>query len=215
MAVYDLEEQEQISEIKAWWAENGKLVTTVVLAAAIGSVSWQGLKWYQNKQANEAGAIYFTMQEAAEHSDAAKTRAAAGQLIEQFGATSYAQMAALVSAKVQFVNGDSKNARAPLEWLISEGSDPALKDIARLRLATILLHDGAYADALAQLDSTPVPSLKPRYDDLRGDVLATDGKIEQARAAYQSALDALGSGGGQIGDPLHDVIRLKLDSLES
>lgn len=214
MAVYDLEEQEQISEIKAWWAENGKLVTAVVLAAAIGSVSWQGLKWYQNKQASEAGAIYFAVQEAAEHSDAAKTREAAGQLIERFGDTSYAQMAALVSAKVQFSGGDAKNARAPLEWLISKGSDPALKDIARLRLATILLHEGAYAEALAQLNGTPVSSLQPRYDDLRGDVLAMDGKIDQARTAYQSALDAL-TNGGQIGDPLRDVIRLKLESLES
>lgn len=213
MAVYDLEEQEQISEIKAWWAENGKLVTAVVLAAAIGSVGWQGLRWYQDKQASEAGAIYFAVQEAVEHSDAAKAREAAGKLIERFGDTSYAQMAALMSAKVQFAGGDTKNARAPLEWLISQGSDPALKDIARLRLATILLHEGAYADALAQLDGASVPSLKPRYEDLRGDVLAMDGKIDQARAAYQSALDALA--GGQIGDPLRDVIRLKLESLES
>lgn len=214
MAVYDLEEQEQISEIKAWWAENGKLVTAVVLAAAIGSVSWQGLRWYQNKQAAEAGAIYFAVQEASRDNDAARTREAAGQLIDRFGDTSYAQMAALVSAKVQFTGGDAKNARAHLEWLIGNGSDPALKDIARLRLATIMLHEGAYADALKQLDVTPVASLQPRYDDLRGDVLAMDGKTDQARAAYQAALDAL-AGGAQIGDPLRDVIRLKLDSLES
>ena len=214
MAVYDLEEQEQISEIKAWWAENGKLVTTALLAAAIGSVSWQGLKWYQNKQASEAGAIYFAVQEASRLNDAAKTREAAGQLVDRFGDTSYAQMAALVSAKVQFAGGDSKNARAPLEWLISKGSDPALKDIARLRLATILMHEGAYAEALKHLEGASASSLKPRFDDLRGDVLAVDGKTDQARVAYQAALDAL-TVDGQIGDPLRDVIRLKLESLES
>ena len=41
MAVYDLEEQEQISELKAWWAQYGNLVVTLAVVAALSSVGWQ------------------------------------------------------------------------------------------------------------------------------------------------------------------------------
>jgi predicted negative regulator of RcsB-dependent stress response len=215
MAVYDLEEQEQISQLKAWWQDNGRFVVAVVLAAAIGSVGWQGYQWYRDKQANEASALFHLVEKAAEGGDAARAREAAGQLIDRFGSSGYAQMAALISANVQFDQGDRQNARAHLEWLASRGDDPALRDLARLRLAAVLLHEGAHAQALAQLEKAPMPALKPRFEDLRGDILAEEGKSEQARGAWQAALDALGSSPERAADPLHQVIRSKLESLES
>lgn len=214
MAVYNLEEQEQISEIKAWWDQYGKLVTTIAVAAAVSAVGWQGWKWHQNKQAAEAGAIYFALQQAAESGDAARTREAAGQLIERFSGTIYADFAALTSSSVQFSSGDARNARAHLEWLSQKGADPVMRDLARLRLATILLDEGAYAEALNQLQAAPVDSLRARFDDLRGDVLLAEGKHEQARAAYDAALRALVAQGVQPGDTLYEVIQVKSDAVE-
>lgn len=214
MAVYDLEEQEQISELKAWWAQYGKLVTTLAVAAALASVGWQGLRWYQNKQASEAGALYFVVQQAAERGDAQKAREAAGQIIEKFSGTAYAEMAALLSAGVQFSAGEGKNARAQLEWLVENGDDPALRDIARLRLASVLLDEGAHADALARLQAEPDAALKGRFADLRGDVLAASGKPDEARSAYQGALDAIAQGGTEGGETLREVVRVKLQALE-
>ncbi|MCK0512039.1 tetratricopeptide repeat protein [Aromatoleum buckelii] len=214
MAVYDLEEQEQISELKAWWAQYGKLITTLAVAAALASVGWQGFRWYQNKQASEAGALYFVVQQAAERGDAQKAREAAGQIIEKFSGTPYAEMAALLSAGVQFSAGEGKNARAQLEWLVENGDDPALRDIARLRLASVLLDEGAHADALARLQAEPDAALKGRFADLRGDVLAASGKPDEARSAYQGALDAIAQGGTEGGETLREVVRLKLQALE-
>lgn len=215
MAVYDLEEQEQISQIKAWWEQYGKYVTAIALIAALSSVGWQGLRWYQDRQAAEAGALYYAVQQAAERGDAARAREAAGQIIDKFGRTAYAEMAALVSASVQFSGGDLRNARAHLEWLANNGRDPVLKDIARLRLAVILLNDGAPAEALGRLENAPVPSLKGRFDDLRGDVLAALGRHEEARAAYLAALDTFAPGGTRSAELLREVVRMKLESLES
>ena len=98
MAVYDLEEQEQISELKAWWAQYGNLVTTIAVIAALASVGWQGWQWYQNRNAAEAGALYFAVQQAAEQQQAQKTRDAAGRLIGEHPGSAYAQLGALLSA---------------------------------------------------------------------------------------------------------------------
>lgn len=213
MAVYDLEEQEQISELRAWWAQNGKFVTALAVAAALAAVGWQGLRWYQNKQASEAGGLYFVAQQAAEQGDAQKAREAAGQIIEKHPGTAYAEMAALLSAGVQFSHGDGRNARAQLEWLADHGDDAAFRDIARLRLAAVLLDEGAHAEALARLEAAPVTTLKARFEDLRGDVLATSGKPAEARAAYQAALDAIEQGVSEGGQTLREVVRVKSQAL--
>ncbi len=214
MAVYDLEEQEQISELKAWWVQYGKLVTAIAVAAALASVGWQGFRYYKNRQAGDAGALYFVLQQAAMQGDAQKTREAAGQIIEKFPSTAYAEMAALTSSGVLVEKGDAKSARAQLEWLLAKGSDPALKDIARLRLAALLLDEGAFDQALAQLTNAPAPALKARFEDLRGDVLAASGKPAEARSAYQAALDALSGDDGEGGDTLREVIRVKQQAVE-
>ena len=115
MAVYDLEEQEQISELKAWWAQYGNFVVTLALVAALTSVGWQAWNWYQNRNAGEAGALYYAVQQAAEQQDAQKARDAAGRLIGEHGGTVSAQLGALLSAALQFETGDLANARAQLE----------------------------------------------------------------------------------------------------
>lgn len=213
MAVYDLEEQEQISELKAWWEQYGKLVTALAVAAAVAAVGWQGWKWHQGNQAAEAGALYFAVQQAAESGDTQKARELTGQLIGSHGGSAYAQMAALFSAGVQFDRGDLANARAHLEWAAANGSDPAMRDIARLRLATVLLQDGKLDEALAQLDKPAAAPLQARFADLRGDVLAAQGKAGEARSAYQTALERIAAG-SEGANTLREVVRIKLEALE-
>ncbi|TAH44160.1 MAG: tetratricopeptide repeat protein [Betaproteobacteria bacterium] len=213
MAVYDLEEQEQISELKAWWAQYGTLVTALATIAAVAAVGWQGWQWYQNRNAAEASAMYFVVEQAVERQDAQRARDAAGQLIGQQGSTTYAQLGALLAAGLQFEKGELDNARAQLEWAADKGKDPALRDLARLRLAAVLLQKGEFDAALARLEAAPVASFKARFADLRGDVLAAQGKPAEARAAYQAAIDALPADDEQA-STLREVVRLKLESLE-
>lgn len=213
MAVYDLEEQEQISELKAWWAQYGNLVTTLAVVAALASVGWQAWQWYQNRNASEAGALYYAVQQAAETQEAQKARDAAGRLIGDYPSTAYAQLAALISAGAQFQAGELDNAQAQLEWAADKGQDPALRDLARLRLATVLLQKGELDAALARLQAVPASIYAARFADLRGDVLAAQGKVAEARSAYQAAIDALVSEGEQA-TTLREVVRVKLESLE-
>lgn len=212
MAVYDLEEQEQLSELKAWWNQYGNLVTAVVVALALASVGWQAWQWYQARQSGEAAALYAVVQQAAAKGDAAKAREAAGQIFEQYGRSAYGDMAALLSAKTQVAAGDLKNAQAQLSWAVEHGRDPALRDLARLRLATVLLDQDKPAEALAQLGTEPMAAFKARFADVKGDILAAQGKAAEARSAYQTALDAISPNDPEVA-PLRELVALKLEAL--
>ena len=209
MAAFDLEEQEQISQIKGWWEQYGTLVTGLAVAVALASVGWQGWQWYQGKQSAEASALYGVLQKAASEKNAQKAREAAGTLLEKYNGTAYADMAALLSAKVQADAGDLKNARVPLAWAATKANDPALRELARLRLATVMFDDKAYDEALKQLDGARAAALDARFLEMKGDVLAAQGKRPDARAAYKSALEksADKAGAGR------ELLQQKLDSL--
>ncbi len=215
MAVYDLEEQEQISQLKGWWEQNGKLVTTIIVIAALMSVGWQGLRWYQNKQASGASTLYAEVERAVAQGDAEKARERTGQILSQYSDTAYAAMAALISGRAQVAAGDIENARAQLQWVADKSGDPAFRELARLNLATIALDQGEYQAGLEILKADPGPTLLARFEDLRGDLLAADGEIDLARASYQAALEALQAEAFArgSGDALSNIVRLKLESL--
>ncbi len=213
MAAFDLEEQEQISQIKGWWEENGKLVTTLAVAAALASVGWQGWNWYRGKQGAEASALYATVQQAAGEQNAQKAREAAGLIIDKYSGTPYADLAALLSAKVQSDAGDLKNARVPLTWAAEKANDPALRNIARLRLATVLFDDKAYDEALAQLQAPADVEFAARFADLKGDILVAQGKPAEARVAYKAAVDALSTAVKPESSTLREIAQAKLDAI--
>lgn len=210
MAVYDLEEQEQIETLKAWWRQHGSLITWVVSLVAAAVVAWQGWNFYQNRQSAEASVLFTALEQAAAKNDAARVRTLAGELTEKYGRTAYASLGTLVAAKLSFEAGDGKTARAQLAWVAEHGKDE-LADIARLRLAGVLLDAKEYDAARQALAGKPAEAFAAAYAELRGDVEVAAGKPEAARAAYQEALAALGKDGGQ--GPVAQLLHQKLDAL--
>jgi len=207
MATYDLEEQEQLAALKAWWNEHGGAIilgATLVLAA-VGA--WNAWTWYQRSQSAQAAVLYDTLQKASRANDLKTTRETAGAILENFPRSAYAPLAALVSAKVQFQAGDLKTARAQLQWVIEHARSDEIRSIAALRLASVLLDDNEPDAALKILEAKPHPGFEALYASQRGDILATQKKRSEARAAYKTALERAGAG------PLRDALRLKLDAL--
>ena len=130
MAIYDLEEQEQISALKAWWEQYGTLVTGIAAAAAVVSVGWQGYNWYSNKVAAEASGMYSSVQQAIGRDDDAATRGAADALRAEHGGSVYAEFGSLLAASHLFAKGDTAQAQAALQWQVDKGGD-ALLQVAR------------------------------------------------------------------------------------
>ena len=218
MATFDLDEQEQIDELKTWWKMHGNLVTTVVVAVSLAVVGWQGWNWWQRKQSAEASVLYSAMQQAVAMKDAKRVRDIGGELIDKYSATAYAGMAALLSAKAQAEGGDAKTARAQLAWAAENAKDDALRDLARLRLAAAALDDKAYDDALKQLAAEPAPAFAPRYGELKGDIFAAQGKKAEAKKAYEAALaklDALAKDDSAKHVAYREILQAKLEAVGS
>lgn len=190
MATYDLEEQEQLAELKAWWRQYGNLVVSILTAASIGVIAWQGWNWYQRNQTGQASMVYGVLQKSVLEKDTQRIKAASGELLEKFGGTTYAPLGALTSAKAMFDSGDVKTAKVQLAWVVEHGKDE-LRDLARLRLAAVLLDEKAYDEALKQLDGSFSTGFAVRFAESRGDIFTAQGKVAEARSAYQVALAKL------------------------
>lgn len=205
---YDLEEQEQLAELKAWWNKYGNFILTVITIVLLGFAAYNGWQWYQREQAGQAAGVYGQLERAAAARDADKVGALAEMLTSKYGSTAYATMAALQAAKVQAEAGKSDRARESLQWVIDKSSHPELKAIAQVRLAGVLLDEKKYDEALKALGGDVPPAQAAAVADRRGDVLVAQSKLEEARAAYAEALAK-----ADAQHPLRQLIQLKLDAL--
>jgi predicted negative regulator of RcsB-dependent stress response len=208
MAVYDLQEQEQLDDLKAWWNQWGNLITGIAVAAALGVFAVQGWRWWQGRQAEQASVLFTAVAAAAKANDVPKAKEAVAQLEEKFGGTGYAPRAALLVAKLLFDAGDTAGATAQLNFVLDRSAEDELKQIARVRLASILFDAKQYDDALRTLDAKHDEPFAGVYEDLRGDILAAAGRASEARTAYQTALTKLDSKGAYYG-----FVQAKLDGL--
>ncbi|MDR1889575.1 MAG: tetratricopeptide repeat protein [Zoogloeaceae bacterium] len=190
MAAYNLEEQEQIANLKAWWQQYGTRITLYVCVIAIAVVGWQGWNWRQQQQSSQAGVIYANLYQAITSNNPMQARSLVGELTENFSSTAYAPMGALLAAKYAFESGDAKTARAQLEWATKNSKDE-LADLAYLRLAALLLDEKAYDEALNSLGHKPAAAFATTYAELKGDILVAQDKPAEARTAYQEALQSL------------------------
>jgi predicted negative regulator of RcsB-dependent stress response len=208
MATYDLDEQERLDELKAWWKRWGNLVMfglAVVIASAAGWRYWQN---HTLTQSMEAATVYEKLTQSLAAKDAKAAREAGAMLIEQYEGTAYAPRAALLLAKLNVGAKDLKSAQTQLEWAVANSKEPAVKDLARLRLAAVQLDQNQYEAALKTLSATHSDAFAFRFDDLKGDVLLAQGKPAEARAAYQAAFGKMAED-----NPYRNIVELKLDAL--
>ncbi len=185
----DLEEQEQLEQLKAFWKRWGNLITWVITAVLAAFAAWQGWNWYQRDQAAKAAAMYDEFDRALVAQDVDKAAVAAGDLKARFGGTAYAAQAGLQIAKLQQDKGKADDARQSLSWVAEQGAEGApYRDIARLRLAGLQLDAKAYDEAAKTLDAIKSTDFAALVADRRGDLALLQDKRDVAKAEYQKAL---------------------------
>ena len=205
---YDHEEQEQLDELKAWWNEHGNTVLLAIALVALVIAAFQGWRYYQRTQDLSAATLFAQLEQAEGAGDHKKLRDIAGQIVARYASTPYAKYAALGAARASFDMNDLAGTKSQLAWVIDNAREDEVRDIARLRLAGVLLDEKNYAEALKQLEKKPVDAMAGLYSDMKGDVLAAQGKKAEAREAYQFALDRSGAG-----TPYRALVQIKLDAL--
>jgi predicted negative regulator of RcsB-dependent stress response len=208
MSNLDLQEQEQVEALKAWWKENRKWVIGAVLAGVLGFAGIKFWNSHQAGQAAEAAKLYAEVMKQATTNDAKRIGDAADALVSRYGGSAYAPRAQLMAAQASLQAKDIAHAKVQLLWVIEHASETGLQDTARLKLASVLLDEKKYDEALKQLDAAQPEAFTGLYADLKGDVLSAQGKVAEARAEYQQAYDKT-----DAKSVYRNLIQLKMDGL--
>lgn len=207
----DYTEEEQIEQIKEWWKRNGKPLLLGGALALVIVFGWQGWQKHQTNQAQTASVLYQQLLEATlVPSEQVDTQAVAKLLAElkKVNANSaYAQYARLLAAKVAVDNNQLDNAAVELQEILAKPANETLGELARQRLARVLLAQEEAEQALQLLDAKVLPAFAATREELRGDVLVTLERPSEAKLAYQQAQQALSSDGAAVG------LLMKLDNL--
>ena len=194
MAHLDLEEQEQLDQLKQFWKQYGGLISWALIVLLGIYAGWNGWQYWQRKQAAQATALYEEVERIAAGGDAARLDRALADMKDKFGRTAQAQQAGLLVAAAHASAGRTDAARAALKWVAEEAGDEGYQALARLRLAGLLLDAKSYDEALKQLSGGFPAEFVALADDRRGDIYLAQGKKAEAAAEYRKAWQGLGEG---------------------
>ncbi len=183
----NLTEDEQVEQIKRWWRENGKSILVGLIIGIGGLFSWRFWVDYQDRIASEAAAQYDQVLIQLGRTEYQPAISSSQQLIDEYGSTSYVTLARLAQAKAHVELKEFEQAKAPLKAIIEDQSDSHLAWLARSRLASVFLQLKQYDQVLTVLDVEYPLAFKAGFEELRGDVYASQGEKEKARKAYQQA----------------------------
>lgn len=188
----DLEEQEQLDQLKAFWKQYGNLITWLLVLLLGGYAAWNGWNLYQRDQGQKAGSLYDELDRAAQAGDSDRATRIFADMKERYPGATFTHQAGLLAARVASEKGQYDAAIASLAWVADKAGDDEYRAIAHLRLAGLLLDTKKYEEALKQLDAVAgSPEFLALAADRRGDVLLTQGKSAEAQAAYLKAWTAM------------------------
>ena len=206
----NLVEDDEQEKARKWWQENRvPIISGVVLGLSIIiGFNWWGE--YKTGRGEAASMLYQEMinNDADGNRVSSKTSDLGQQIIDQYDDTSYAGKAALILARIAYDNKDMDAAREKLNWAIDNSKQFETVHAARLRLATILMVESKFNEALELLSVEHMEGFESHYYEMRGDIYLNLDQSDKAREAYRAAIDGLSA--GSMYEP---VLKMKLDAI--
>jgi predicted negative regulator of RcsB-dependent stress response len=205
----DLEQEEQLDAIKGFWAENKRWIVPLVTLALLAAAGFNGFNWWKERQAVKASEAFVALENALKEQSLDKAKVAYKVLADDYASTTQAALGGLQMAKVFVSSGDLPAARDALTHVSKNGA-AEFAWVARIRMAGVMLDENNAKGALDVLSGTPDKDLAPLVNDRKGDVYAALGNLEEARAAWKLAADAL-----TVGSPTRELVLRKLQSVDA
>ncbi|HAF00848.1 MAG TPA: hypothetical protein DCG63_06085 [Methylophilaceae bacterium] len=204
---FDLEEQEQLDEFKAWWNKHGKVITSILIAALLVYGGWQVYQYWTNKKSTEASNLYQALV-TTDLGNVSEIKSQTDKLTSQYSGTPYAGRAAVFAAKASYLAKDTAHSKAQLEWAIKNAKESNIQAIASLQLAAMLYENKDYEGAKKVLNENIDVGYVGLKDNLLGDISLAQGKTEDAKKLFESALKNLDPQG-----KFYQLTKQKLESL--
>jgi predicted negative regulator of RcsB-dependent stress response len=183
----DLEEQEQLDEIKHFWKQYGNAITWFLIVVMGAYVGWTGYQYWERQQSAKASALFDEVERTAASADAAKLERSWNDMKERFPRTTFAAQSALLAAKVFQQSDKNEAAQAALKWASDNAADEASAQLARIRLANLQAQLKNYDEALKTLSKPFEAAFAGLAADVQGDVLMAQNKAIEAAKAYNDA----------------------------
>jgi len=204
----DLEEQEQLDELKHFWSKYGNVISSVLVVVVVCLAGWNGYQYWQRSQAAQAAVMFDEMNKSLASGDVTKAERTFNDMRERYARATYTQQAGLALAKMAADAGKTDVAKASLQWVAEKSSDEGYAAIAQLRLANVLLDAKQLPEALKALDGVKGENFAALVADRRGDIFLLQGQREQAKTAYLSAYKAFDDR-----SQYRNLVRVKLNAL--
>lgn len=203
-----LDENERAEQVREWWKRNGPSIVAGVVLGLAAIFGWRAWQRHVVEHQAAAAQVYLAFTESSQALTPEEVAAQLTSIKEEFGNTPYAALAALEAAQLAYGAGKIEQAAEYYRYAISQAQPEGVAAVARMRLARLQTGAGNYDQALATVAKISTPSFQALAAELKGDIYVHQGKIEQAREAYQSALD-------QAEGPVTQFLQMKLSSLGS
>jgi predicted negative regulator of RcsB-dependent stress response len=187
----DLEEQEQLAELKHFWKQYGNAISWLLIAVFSAVAAWNGYQYWQTRQAGQASVMYDEVERAVQSGDMPRIERSLADMKDRFGGTVYADQAGLLAAKTFYDKGNLDASKSALTWVAEKAKDEGYQSIAKLRLSAILMESKAHDEALKLLAGNFPKDFASLASDRRGDILLLQGKRADARAEYEKAYKGL------------------------
>lgn len=204
--VYETEE-EQLEALRRWWSENGRAVIVGVVLAVAVVFGWRTWVQHRRAQAEGASVAYQMLLQQINSGENRKVSELGRQIIGTYPTSTYAVLTSLTMAQQAMDRKDLNAAGAQLSWAVQHAKIPELKELARVRLARVLIAQGKAQQALQQLNDGTA-SFDAMIEEVKGDAYLALGKRADAYRAYNKAL----SGYGDV-PAKQQLLRMKLDNL--
>ncbi len=184
----DLEEQEQLDQIKSFWSQWGNLITGVITLVLVGFAAWNGWNYWQQRQATQVAVLFDTFENASKQADLVLMARSLSDMQDRFARTTLTAQASLLAAKTYFDKEKNSEAEKSLEWVVNHAPDEAFVALARLRLSALAIESKDTAkDRSWVQDKLVPPGFQPLFDDRIGDIALIEGKADEAKARLISA----------------------------
>ncbi len=204
MSVYDTED-EQVEALKKWWSENGRSIVGGAVLGLAAVFGWQAWEQHQGQTAADASLRYDNMGQAMQAGNSESALKLGEKIVADWPDSSYGVMAALDMAKIKLDQGDPAVAQAQYEWVLAQPGDASLKQVARLRLARVLLGNGDLDGAEAVVAKADKDNFAGEFAVIRGDIASARKDYTAAHTAYTNALS------NEVGN--RRLVQMKLDNL--